>query len=103
MLVVKNSMGAGKNIAQLTKSSNGSRLVFWKAFLAKYNLHAIPKITDYHHFRFDEKSPGVVIVRGFANDQETSVAILPASTMFTSLPTDSAQRFRYHKTVVPIQ
>ena len=60
MLVVKNSMVTGKNIAQLTKSSNGSRLLFWldwKAYLTKYNLHAIPKITDYHH------SPGVVFVR----------------------------------------
>ena len=87
--VVKNSMVTGKNIPQLTKSEN-SRLVFWldwKSYLTKY-LHAIPKITDYHHFRFDESSPGVVFVRALANDQETEVRISPASTTFSGLPAE---------------
>ena len=91
VLVVKISMVSGKNIAQLTKSSNGSRLVFWldwKAYLAKYKLLTIPKITNYHRFRFHEDSPGIVFVRGLANDHELPVRILPASTTFTGLPTE---------------
>ena len=79
----------GKNIPQLTKQNN-SRLVFrldWKSYFSKY-LHTIPKITDYHHFRFEESSPGVVFVRALASDQETQVRISPACTTFSGLPAE---------------
>ena len=81
--VVRKSMLTGQNIPQLTKSMDGSRVVFWydwKSFLNSM-FKPIPKITTYHHFRFDRKSPGIVFVRELFGNPEVTIEILSQKTL----------------------
>ena len=56
-------------------------------YLSNY-YRPIPNITDYHHFCFDGKSPGVVFVRVLADDKEQKVRISPNSISFNGLPSE---------------
>ena len=89
--VLKKSMIAGQNIPQLTKKQNSEeRFVVWldwKSYLSNY-FCPIPNITDYHHFRFDEKSLGVVFVRVLEEDKEQRMRIFPSSISFNGLPSE---------------
>ena len=60
--VVKSSTVGGCNVPQLTKGLNGQRLVVWRDWktLLANNFQHIPKITSYHHFRFDSEYPTAV-------------------------------------------
>ena len=93
--VVKKSMIAGQNIPQLTKEQNSQRRYVvwldWKSYLSMH-FHTIPRITDYHHFRFDEKSPGVVFVRVLAKDEEREIRIPPDIIPFCGLLSENSPK-----------
>lgn len=80
--VVRKSMLTGKNIPQLTKSMDGTRLVFWfdwKSFLSTL-FKPIPSITTYHHFRFNKSSPGTVYVRELIDRSEKTITMSSEKT-----------------------
>lgn len=63
--VVEESSTSGKNKAQLTVSSTGTRYVHWydwAEFFTEF-FKAVPNITKYHHFKVKKPSPGVVYVK----------------------------------------
>ena len=78
----------GCNVPQLTKGLNGQRLQLvvwrdWKSLLAD-NFQHIPRITSYHHFRFDSEYPGFVFLKDFACSTEEKVKICNAETNLSS-------------------
>ena len=84
--VVKSSMVSGCNFPQLTKNVDGQRLVIWrdwKSFLADKFQH-IPRITSYHHFRFDSQHPGFVFLKEFSNSTEERVKMVNTGTILNS-------------------
>ena len=76
--VVKKSMLSGQNIPQVTKTTEGRRLVTWYDWKSMFsvNFKSIPNITCYHHFRFDHKFPGKVFVQELVNSPELEITIL---------------------------
>ena len=67
--VVKESSPSGKNKAQLTVTSSGSREVHW---IDWFRISKIPSITTYQHFRAE---PGIVTVKKCANSPEEKIGI----------------------------
>ena len=63
----------------------------WKSYLSTH-FRPIPSITEYHHFRFDEKSPGVVFVRVLAKDDDQEIRISPANISFSGFPSEIAPK-----------
>ena len=75
--MVCNSTVSGKNIRLITLDFGGKRNVVWynwSEFLSKH-FSMIPGISQYHQFRFDSHSPGVVFVKVHSKAQEAAVTI----------------------------
>ena len=70
--VVKESSPSGKNKAQLTVTSSGSREVHWIDWsqFFQHFFKPIPGITTYHHFKVSKAEPGIVTVKEYANSPE---------------------------------
>ena len=86
MHVVKESSSSGKNQAQLTITSLGSREVHridwsrevhwidWSQFFQSF-FKPIPGITTYHHFKMSKSEPGIVTVKEYDNSPEVKIEI----------------------------
>ena len=85
--MVSASSIAGKNIPQVTVDSSGKRQVIWydwHDFLSQH-FNTIPRISNYHSFRFDSKFPGKVYLKQYSTSLEEVFTIINDVNAFDSL------------------
>ena len=85
--VVEESSIAGKNKAQLTVSSNGTRHVHWIDWSKVFSefFKPIPGITSFHHFKVSKEKPGIVTCKEYANSEEQTFNIFKKGVTASSL------------------
>ena len=79
--LINDSSPNGQNVCQTYRNDSG-KINFeyrqWPVCLSKY-FKNLPNITGYHHFSFDNKKPGIVIVKKSVDGEKLSVNLLKNS------------------------
>ena len=81
--LIEDSSENGHNICQRFESGGKSQIIYrnWTSWLSQY-FSTVPKITSYHHFRIDQKKPGIVTVKEKNNSKEIEISILKTKFPF---------------------
>ena len=76
--LINDSSPNGRNVCQTYRNDSG-KINFeyrgWAAFLSKY-FNNMPEIRKYHHFSFDSKKPGIVVVKETVDGEKLVVNLL---------------------------